>query len=77
MGKASAQCDIFATNGSSEKSSGCGPQPTFEIQPLGRITSSAFLRDALTPAASTTPSAPSPSTDFAQSLASPIITSQP
>jgi hypothetical protein len=68
---------FFATNGSSEKSKGCGPQPTLEIQPFGRITSNAFFSEALTPAASTTPSAPKPSTDFAQVVASPIITSAP
>ncbi len=59
------------------KPSGCGPQPTLLIQPAGRTRSSAILSVMLAPAASITPSQPSPSRCCAQGLASPMMTSQP
>ena len=68
---------FFCTSGSSEKLTGCGPQPTFEIHPLGLMTSSAIFNVADTPAASTTPSTPRPSTVIAHSFGSPMMTSHP
>ena len=34
---------FFCTSGSMLNASGCGPQPTWEIQPVGRMLSSAIL----------------------------------
>lgn len=56
-------CNVTAlrTNGSSEKLTGCGPQPTLLIWPAGRIISIASFSVAETPAASITTSEPYPS----------------